>query len=64
MLDPYYEDELVTLYHGDALELLSGLDTDSVNAVVTDPPYIIGAVSSGALGSKSGGWSDMMNSSL
>jgi DNA modification methylase len=60
----YYQDDLVTLYHGDALDKLASLSTDSVHAVVTDPPYIIGAVSSGGLNSKSGGWADMMNSSL
>jgi site-specific DNA-methyltransferase (adenine-specific) len=40
---PYYVDDLVTLYHGDCLEALSGLPEDSVHAVVTDPPYASGA---------------------
>ena len=61
-LTPYYSDNLVTLYHGDALEVLAELDTDSIDVVVTDPPYVIGAVSAGNLASKSGGWADMMNS--
>lgn len=63
-MTPYYKDELVTLYHGDALEIMPNLASGSVDAVVTDPPYVIGAVSAGSLGSKSGGWADMMNSAL
>lgn len=36
-MTPFYQDELVTLYHGDALELLPHLPM--ADAVVTDPPY-------------------------
>lgn len=61
---PYYEDEWVTLYHGDALEVLPCLGSGSMFGVVTDPPYIIGAASAGNMASKTGGWADMMNSSL
>jgi DNA modification methylase len=35
----YYTDPLVTLLHGDCLEVLPALEADSVDAVVTDPPY-------------------------
>jgi site-specific DNA-methyltransferase (adenine-specific) len=61
---PYYTDEAVSLYQGDALELLPRLGSATVACVLTDPPYIIGAVSAGTLGGKAGGWADMMNSSL
>lgn len=61
-MTPYYEDDAVTIYHGDALDVLPALDSASVGAVITDPPYIIGAVSAGNMASKSGGWGDMMNS--
>ena len=64
MSAPYYQDDLVTLYHGDALDILPTIDAGTVDACVTDPPYVIGAVSAGNMASKSGGWADMMNSAL
>lgn len=63
-MKPYYEDDSVTLYHGDALDILPTIPAGSVHACVTDPPYVIGAVSAGSMSSKSGGWADMMNSAL
>jgi len=60
---PYYSDDLVTIYHGDALDILPTIRGSSIDLVVTDPPYVIGAVSAGNLATKAGGWGDMMNSS-
>lgn len=64
MSTPYYQDDLVTLWHGDSLEVLPTIQAGTVDACVTDPPYVIGAVSAGNMASKSGGWADMMNSAL
>ena len=41
-MKPYYEDDLVTLYHGDCLDVLRELPDCSVDAIVTDPPYGLG----------------------
>lgn len=41
-MKPYFEDEALTLYHGEALALLATLPAASVDAVVTDPPYSSG----------------------
>ena len=38
-MKPYYEDEQTTIYNGDCREILETLPDDSVDAVVTDPPY-------------------------
>ena len=36
---PYYQDDLVTLYHGDSVELLPLLHDRSAGLILTDPPY-------------------------
>lgn len=35
----YYQDDAVTLYHGDCREVLAGMPDQSIDAVLTDPPY-------------------------
>jgi len=42
MVTPYYEDDSVTLYHGDCLDVMASLPEASVDTVLTDPPYSSG----------------------
>lgn len=39
-MNPYYADDSVTIYHGDALEVLPELDR--ADLILTDPPYGLG----------------------
>jgi len=42
MIAPYYADDLVTLHHGDCLEVMAAMPGESVATVLTDPPYSSG----------------------
>lgn len=35
----YYRDENLTIYQGDCIEVMGKLPENSVDAIVTDPPY-------------------------
>ena len=41
-MTPYYECDGSVLYHGDCLDVLAQLEPDSVDSIVTDPPYGLG----------------------
>lgn len=47
-MKPYYEDEWVTLYHGDCLEVLPNLA--GVDLIITSPPYNLGVTTGGGFG--------------
>ena len=38
-MTPFYADDWLTIYEGDCREILAGLPSDSVDCVVTSPPY-------------------------
>lgn len=39
MTNPYWSNDLVTLYQGHIVDVLEGLRAESVHCVVTSPPY-------------------------
>ena len=47
MLKAYWKDDAGILYHGDCLEIMKELKDNSVDAVVTYPPYGIGFMGKG-----------------
>jgi tRNA G10 N-methylase Trm11 len=38
-MKPYYQDDGITIYHGDCREVLAGMAAGSASLVLTDPPY-------------------------
>lgn len=43
-MKPYYSDELVTIYHGEAAAVLADLSEGCCDVVLTDPPYSSGGM--------------------
>lgn len=39
MLTPYYDHAGITIYHGDCLGVMRAMNENSVDSIVTDPPY-------------------------
>lgn len=46
-MTPYYDRDGITLYQANALEFLAGLEPQTVDALVTDPPYSSGGLHRG-----------------
>lgn len=43
-MTPYYSDDLVTIYHGEARTVLEGIPERSIDLVLSDPPYSSGGL--------------------
>lgn len=59
MIKPYYEQDGVTIYHGDCREVLPQIGP--VELVLTDPPYGLGKKLSGGTWNKSAVWDELLD---
>lgn len=59
-MKPYYQDDSVTIFHGDNLEIISQLP--KVDLIITDPPYGVNTKSDGM--GKLSPWADLCNSAF
>lgn len=41
-MKPYYQDDWVTIYNGDCLEVMKSMDNNSIDLTITSPPYNLG----------------------
>jgi site-specific DNA-methyltransferase (adenine-specific) len=56
MSAPRYQDDAVEVWHGDCLDVLRQLSDDSVDAVVTDPPYGLAELKPATVGQALAAW--------
>ena len=58
-MQAHYSDDMATIYLGDCLDILGEIPDQSVDLVITSPPYNLGGVDSGfaSPGNKTGKWS-------
>lgn len=47
MIETYCKNDFFTLYHGSMLEMLDVIEPQSIDAIVTDPPYELGFMGKG-----------------
>ncbi len=43
-MTPYYDEDGITIYHGEAVSVMAELPTGSVDVLLTDPPYSSGGM--------------------
>lgn len=56
MSAPYYADDAVTLHHGDCMEVMRQMPSDSIDLVFTSPPYNLGVTTGGGFPKVGGKW--------
>ncbi len=61
-MKPYYEQDGITLFHGDCREVLHAVPSESADMALTDPPYLVsykgrwGSRQRGIAGDAEAGW--------
>lgn len=38
-MQPYFQNELITLYHADSFEIMESMASETIDCVITDPPF-------------------------
>lgn len=41
MIKPYYQEPNITIYNGDCMDILKNISDNSIDCIITDPPYNI-----------------------
>ena len=59
-MKPYYQDDAVTLYHGDCREVMPDLAPNSVDLVITDPPFSVPVKYQDVSGNFPRSWGDLL----
>jgi len=57
-MEPYYQEKDITIYNGDCLEVMKEIEDKSIDLVLTDPQYGIGADQSAHKAGGKHGWKD------
>jgi site-specific DNA-methyltransferase (adenine-specific) len=59
-MKPYYQDDSVTIYHGDCREVLQGLPGSKFDLIMTDPPFSVPVKYHNSAGDFPRSWGDLV----
>jgi site-specific DNA-methyltransferase (adenine-specific) len=62
-MTPYFSESGIVMMEGDALDLQRQCASSYIDAIITDPPFMLGAASARKSADKALGWADINNAS-